>query len=83
MFSGARLPLIVLLIVLLAAVGAWASAQSPQVVPDAPFVVSGSDLGFRVEGRRGSDRVGRLVVRIDGRWVEALPAAGIVPLTTR
>ena len=24
-----------------------------------------------------------LVVRIDGRWVEALPAAGIVPLTTR
>lgn len=33
-------------------------------------VLSGSDLGFRVEGARGSTRVGRLVVRIDGEWVD-------------
>lgn len=66
--------------VLLAVAVAWASAQVTQppgptgLTPMdlvAPTVVSGSDLGFRIEGNKGSVPVGRLVVRIDGRWVEA------------
>jgi len=33
--------------------------------------------GFQVESQRGGIPVGRLVVRVDGRWVEAVFAAGV------
>lgn len=37
-----------------------------------PQVLSGSDLGFRVRRvERDGGRAGTLVVRVDGRWVEA------------
>lgn len=65
-----RLGLIVLWVSSLVAVSMWASAQSRQVIPESPVVLSGSDLGFRVEGPQGSARVGRLVVRVDGQWGE-------------
>jgi hypothetical protein len=49
-----------------------ATAQAPEMVPSAiPIVVSGNDLGFRIDGQRGQTPVGRIVVRIDGQWVEA------------
>jgi len=59
-------------------------AQAPSQVP-APFtqqppaarVVSGADIGFRVEGTRDGRALGTLVVRIDGQWVES--AASVVP----
>ena len=63
----------------------WASAQIPAVpspmVPvipvQPPVVVSGEDVGFRIEGRRGDVQVGTLVVRIGGRWVATqAPAIG-------
>jgi hypothetical protein len=54
-------------------VGAWTFAQAPQ---QAPVLISGNDLGFQIEGRRGSTPVGKLVVRIDGKWVEAQFSAG-------
>ena len=66
--------------IVLAVAVAWASAQGTQppgrTGPTpmdlvAPTVISGSDLGFRIEGNKGSRPVGRLVVRIEGRWVEA------------
>ena len=83
----ARVGLIVLCGALLMSIGAWAAAQV-QVQPrttEAPIVLSGSDIGFRVEGHkreRRTDRltgqpgsvdiaVGQLVVRINGQWVEA------------
>ena len=48
------------------------TAQTPEMVPSAiPTVVSGNDLGFRIDGQRGQTPVGRIVVRIDGQWVEA------------
>jgi len=52
-------------------VGGWASAQVlRQTVPvDPPVVMSGSDIGFRIEGRRGDVQVGSIVVRVDGKWV--------------
>ena len=37
----------------------------------APTVISGSDLGFRIEGSKDNMPVGRLVVRVNGRWVDA------------
>lgn len=69
------------LTVFLAVAAAWASAQVTRPPSSetgikpmdlvAPQVISGSDLGFRVESNRDGVPVGRLVVRINGRWVDA------------
>jgi hypothetical protein len=66
--------------------GLWAHAQqvpnnprtAPNVVPP-PQIISGADLGFRVDswGADGTP-VGRFVVRHGGEWVEVR-----VPATTR
>lgn len=37
----------------------------------APTVISGGDLGFRIESNTDNVPVGRIVVRINGRWVDA------------
>jgi hypothetical protein len=53
-------------------IGAWVSAQvfrPPQPVAS-PTVIFGSDFGFRLEARDGNDAYGKLVVRVDGEWVE-------------
>ena len=66
----------------LVAVGAAASAlTSAQIValPGTPHVLSGGDIGFRVEGNRGDYPVGTLVVRLNGRWVDAAFATKIIP----
>ena len=55
------------------ALAAWAFAQAPQPTPT---VISGNDLGFRIENQRGGVPTGKLVVRINGEWVEAHFAAG-------
>jgi hypothetical protein len=44
-------------------------------------VISGADLGFRVDGRKGNTPIGRFVVRIDGQWVEIEESASIRRLT--
>jgi hypothetical protein len=36
-----------------------------------------------MEGRRGSAAVGRLVVRIDGQWVDAVEKMGPTQLTAK
>jgi hypothetical protein len=60
--------------------GASATAVAQQIVkpvrPDGqqpePPVLSGSDIGFRVDREeRDGARTGGLVVRVDGKWVEA------------
>ena len=68
---------------LVAATAAWASAQvtRPQAVPN-PIVLSGSDLGFRVEAYEGNTPVGKLVVKVDGQWVEARFSSGGVKRLT-
>jgi hypothetical protein len=87
MSSRARIVLIVLVVSSLMGIGVWSFAQVP-VQPrnnDAPIVLSGSDVGFRVDGHKRERRtdnltgrtssvdiaVGQLVVRINGQWVEA------------
>ena len=71
------------------AAGVWGHAQTTLPLPrPAPSpgqtqqtVISGSDLGFRVDGRKGNTPLGRFVVRIDGQWVEIEESAGIRRLT--
>ena len=46
----------------------------------APTVIAGNDLGFRVDSTRNGIPVGKLVVRINGKWVDAeLGGAAVVP----
>ena len=50
----------------LAGVGVWAQTQSEK------RVIAGGDLGFQVERQdRDGSPIGKLVVRINGKWVEA------------
>lgn len=65
------------------AAGTWGYAQSFGMQPVTPTIVSGTDIGFRVEGRRGTAAVGRLVVRIDGQWVDAVEKMGAQQLTAK
>jgi hypothetical protein len=56
-------------------------AQARAVEPVPPFVVSGADLGFRVEGRQGNTPVGRIVIRKDASspWIPAESAGPAAP----
>jgi hypothetical protein len=63
----------------LAAVGVWAQTLTPAE----PKVISGGDIGFRVEKMDRGTPTGRLVVRVNGQWVEAGFAAGISRVGTR
>ena len=61
--------------------GSWVSAQQGaiyairrpvQTVAVKPLVVSGADIGFRIEARRGLAPIGKLVIRTDGGpWLDA------------
>jgi hypothetical protein len=46
-----------------------ASAQS-FLLTETPQIVAGSDVGFRVERTQNGIAVGRVVVRVDGRWID-------------
>jgi hypothetical protein len=61
---------------------AGGSAQSGRTV--APRVVSGSNLGFRVEGVDANRKpYGEWVVKIDGEWIEISKRAQAVPADVR
>jgi hypothetical protein len=74
-----------------AMVGLYAQAPLPpreprlpgSLPPAAAEVISGSDLGFRIDSRKGNTPVGRLVIRINGQWVEVEESAGLKRLTAR
>jgi hypothetical protein len=57
--------------------GAWASAQLRSVVPVPPTVLSGGNIGFRVEGYSGDIAVGKLVVQVNGKWLETEFSGGV------
>lgn len=48
-----------------------ATAQVVALRPVAPKVMTGDDLGFEIFALRGDTPVGRIVVRVNGRWVAA------------
>jgi hypothetical protein len=67
-----RVHLVAAILCSLVIVGTWLSAQAiaPKRI-DPPVTISGADIAFRVEARRGDTVEGRLLVRMDGEWVEA------------
>jgi hypothetical protein len=53
------------------AAAAFGYAQArPGMKPVAPFVLSGADIGFRVEGLKGTLVTGQLVVKINEQWID-------------
>jgi hypothetical protein len=50
----------------------YASSQSRS---EAGQIISGENIGFRLDGWNGASRTGTLVVRVDGKWIDALPSA--------
>jgi hypothetical protein len=68
--------LVAMWVVSLFAVAAIAMAQTAVVPLPSPVVLSGADIGFRIEGKQGEHPVGQLVVRINGQWVEATLGVG-------
>ena len=68
---ASRRPLVLVLVWILSLVGAGVAGAALTQRGDDPKVISGSDFGFMVE-RIGRDGVpiGRLVVRVDGKWVD-------------
>ena len=55
--------------------------RDPGVPPADPRIVSGADLGFRIDGTdpRSGNPTGAWVIRVNGRWVEVAAASGIRP----
>jgi len=66
-----RMALVMLWVTSLAVVATLARAQvlRSERLP-APQVISGNDVGFRIEARQGGIPVGKKVVRQNGQWVE-------------
>jgi hypothetical protein len=62
---------------------AWGHAQAIATQSTGHVVVSGSDVGFRIVGRRGNTPIGRLVIRQDGEWVEVDSPREVRPLTLK
>jgi hypothetical protein len=60
-----------LVLVCLLAGWKWATAQVVGMSPVPPRVMTGAEIGFRIIGLRGDVPVGRFVVRVNDRWVEA------------
>jgi hypothetical protein len=67
------------LVSLVATAVVTASITMAQTRPSEPRILSGADIGFRVDGTdiRTGNPTGTLVVRIDGKWVEISPAGGV------
>ena len=71
----------------------WASAQDTQRAPgvqvfdqlglQAADIKSGSDIGFRVDRMERNRAMGRLVVRVNGQWVDAEFSLRVSPLSQR
>jgi hypothetical protein len=77
-FTVRRLVLGCLFVVAVVGSAAWGYAQGLVATqPVDPVVLSGADIGFRMEGRQGSTPVGVLVVHVDGEWREARFASGV------
>ena len=66
----------------LVAVGAIAGQPAYRFDPlPEPVVLSGNDIGFRVEGRQGTQPAGHIVIRVNGQWVVPMERTGTQPAT--
>ncbi len=75
------------------ATGLWVHAQNnPRVIPsprtppgdnEIPTIISGNDIGFRVDGwSKDGTPIGRIVVHQEGKWLEVTLAGRVRPLET-
>ena len=78
-----RIALIFVWALSLIIVGAFAHAQAPPQRGTTPTIISGGDVGFRVQRQEGNRVTGTFVVRINGEWVVAEPAPGAKALTLK
>jgi hypothetical protein len=68
----------------LVVVAALASVLTAQVKRTTPRIVSGNDLGFRVEGTDLSGKpVGNLVIQVNGEWIAVSHTAVTSPAQSR
>ena len=76
-----RLRYVAATVIAVLAFTAWITAQALAVRPVPPKVMTGSDLGFRVEGLRGNTPVGSFVVKVNGEWVvvDTAPVPALLP----
>jgi hypothetical protein len=82
-------------VVTLVATGLWAHAQStPRVVPaprpspnsdnEIPTIISGNDIGFRLESwSKDGTPIGRIVVHQEGKWLDVTLSGRVRPLATK
>lgn len=64
--------------VILLAIATWTHAQGQRLAE--PRVISGNDIGFRMDGTDINGRpTGVWVIRVDGRWVEQGMSSTIRP----
>jgi hypothetical protein len=54
-----------------------AHAQTPAQRGNIPTFISGNDIGFQVDSRRGDHVVGTLMVRLNGQWLPIEPAGAL------
>jgi hypothetical protein len=51
--------------------------QGFSFLTESPTVVFGNDVGFRIERVQDGIPVGKVVVRVDGRWVDTIVPSSI------
>lgn len=66
---GLRFVVTVMLAASILLVSQWGHSQEPQRLPLPGTVLSGNDIGFRLDGVRGNSVMGTFMVRIDGQWM--------------
>jgi hypothetical protein len=78
-----RVSVALVVVAITVALATWTFAQTAQ--QDAPVILTGTDIGFRVDRQR-TQQVGKLsgtwVVRFNGQWTEPEGGARALPLTT-
>ena len=87
-----RIAVAVVWLLTLVTTGLWVHAQnnpreipSPRQAPDEnnviPTIISGADIGFRVEGwSKDGTPIGRIVVHQEGKWVDVTLSGRLRPL---
>jgi len=87
-----RIVVVAFWVISIFAAGMWGHAQAPlpprepRTAPsqgDLSTVISGNDLGFRIDSRKAGTPIGRFVVRINGQWGELEESVGVRRLTVR
>jgi hypothetical protein len=68
----------VLSLVVVGAVSSSAQQTRPEqrglnLITEIPIVISGNDVGFRIERTQGGIPIGKIVVRVNGVWVDTAP----------